>query len=279
MKHYLQFGSSKTHYSLQHNFLSVFKKVEFPLLCFLCVVFIVTSKINKDFSKSVSNAFIGISIPITKFAALPFNTAINLLTNFQELIEAKKNNEALKAENEKLKSFYINAVNIGRENKDLKQTLQFITTKSSNYKVGRIIGRTNQLFNQAAYIDIGKNRDIKEGSLVSGNRGVIGRILEVFEDKSRLLLITDANSRIPIITSKARVRGILAGNNSSVMEILYLQKNHAIKPGDFVFTSGDGDTLPAGVLIGIVKKVDKGYAAVEMVENINNVDIITVMEY
>ncbi|MBU6338416.1 MAG: rod shape-determining protein MreC [Rickettsiales bacterium] len=279
MKHYLHFSKSNTHYSLSHDFTSVFKRIEFPFFCFLCLVFIVTSKINKDFSRSVSGSFIGISMPITKFAALPFNTAINLLTNFQELIEAKKNNEVLKAENEKLKSFYINAVNIGRENKELKQTLQFITTKSSSYKVGHIIGRTHQIFNQAVYIDIGKNRDVKEGSIVSGNRGVIGRISEVFDDKSRLLLVTDANSRIPIITSKARVRGILAGNNSSTMEILYLQKNHAIRPGDFVFTSGDGDTLPAGILIGIVKRVDKGYAAVEMVENINNADIITVMDY
>jgi rod shape-determining protein MreC len=92
-------------------------------------------------------------------------------------------------------------------------------------------------------------------------------------------LVTDANSRIPIIASKSRVRGILSGNNSLLMEVLYLQKNHAIRAGDWIFTSGDGDTLPPGLLIGVVEKVDVGYATVEMVENINNADIVTIMDY
>jgi cell shape-determining protein MreC len=75
------------------------------------------------------------------------------------------------------------------------------------------------------------------------------------------------------------VRGILSGNNSASMEILYLQKNHTIRAGDWIFTSGDGDTLPPGLLIGVVKKVDASYAAVEMIENVNNLDIVTIMDY
>ena len=63
------------------------------------------------------------------------------------------------------------------------------------------------------------------------------------------------------------------------MEIMYLQKNHTIRPGDWIFTSGDGDTLPPGLLIGIVRKVDKSYAAVQMAENINNSDIVTILDY
>ena len=86
-------------------------------------------------------------------------------------------------------------------------------------------------------------------------------------------------SRIPIITSKTRVRGILAGNGSGIMEILYLPKNHTITEGDWIFTSGDGDTLPPGLLVGVVKKADKDYVGVAMVENINNADIVTVMHY
>ena len=279
MKHHLQFDSVRTHYSLQHNFTVVFKKIEFAFFCFLCVIFLITSKLSDNFSKTISTGFVVVSLPVIKIVSLPFNVTIDLLTNFQELIEARKDNEILKAENEKLQSFYIDSLNISRENKELRQTLQFITSKSSNYKVGRIIGRSQKVFSQTLFIDVGKNRGLKEGSLVSGNHGVIGRVAEIFEDKARLILATDANSRIPIITSKARVRGILSGNNSGVMEILYLQKNHNIKAGDMVFTSGDGDTLPAGVLIGVVKRVDKSYAAVELVENITNTDIVTIMDY
>ena len=245
----------------------------------LCIVLLVASKVNKDFSKQVSMSFVGVSMPIVKFAAFPFNTAINLLTDFRELVESKEENKALKEDNEKLRSFYIKALDIYQENKDLKSALRFVSAKSSNFKAARIIGRSHQLFNQTLYVDAGKNRDIKEGSTVTGSRGVIGRVMEVGEEKSRLILLTDASSRIPVITSKARVRGILAGDNSGTMEVLYLQKNNSIQAGDLVFTSGDGDTLPAGLLVGVVKKADKDDVTVEMIESTNNADIVTIMDY
>lgn len=218
-------------------------------------------------------------MPIVKFAAFPFNTAINLLTSFHELVDAKKENKVLKEELGKLRSFYISTLNIHQENKELRNVLNFVSSKSSSFKVARIIGRSHQIFNQQVFIDAGKNRGIKEGSIVTGDRGVIGRIAEVGEDKSRLILVTDATSRIPIITSKARARGILAGNSSNLMEILYLPKNHSVKEDDWVFTSGDGDTLPPGLLVGVVKKVDKDSAEVVMVEDVSDADIVTIMDY
>lgn len=279
MKQYLNTSQAKSNYSLQHNFNLIFRKIEAIVFCFLCVISLITSKINKDFSDNVSMAFVSVSLPVVKFAAFPFNAVINLLTDFDDLVDAKKENQVLREENEKLRNFYIKSLNINRENKDLKDTLNFVTTKSSSFKVARIVGRSHQMFNQTLFIDAGKNRGIKEGSLVTGNRGVIGRISQVGETQSRLILVTDANSRIPILASKARVRGILTGNNSASMEILYLQKNHTISAGDWIFTSGDGDTLPPGLLIGVVKKVDKSYASVEMIENVNNADIVTILDY
>jgi cell shape-determining protein MreC len=64
------------------------------------------------------------------------------------------------------------------------------------------------------------------------------------------------------------------------MEILYLPKVIGISEREMIFTSGDGDTLPPGLLVGIVKKVDKsGKVTVAMVENINNLNMVTVIEY
>jgi len=278
MKQYLNFSSNRANYSFKHSFDLVFKKIETVFFGFLCVIFLITSRLDSDFSKDISFTFISISTPIVKFAAFPFNTIINLLTNFHELVDAKKENKVLKEELAQLRSFYVKSLNTYQENKELRNVLNFISTRTSSFKVARIIGRSHELFNQNIFIDAGKNRDIKEGSIVTGTRGVIGRISEVGEDKSRVILVTDASSRIPIITSKARVRGILAGNSGGNMDILYLPKNHAVKEDDWVFTSGDGDTLPSGLLIGVVKKVDNESASVVMVEDANNADIVTIMD-
>jgi cell shape-determining protein MreC len=58
-----------------------------------------------------------------------------------------------------------------------------------------------------------------------------------------------------------------------------LPKNHGIEENDWVFTSGDGDTLPPGLLIGVVKKVDKEEVKVAMVEDVSNADIVTILDY
>lgn len=279
MKQYLNFSSNRTNYSFKHSFDLVFRKVETVFFIILCLILLISSKLQSNFSKDLSFSFVSVSIPIVKFSAFPFNTIINLLTDFHELVDAKKENKTMKEELTKLRSFYIESLNIHQENKELRSILNFVTSKSSNFKVARVIGRSHQIFNQKIFIDAGKNRGIKEGSIVVGNRGVIGRIAEVGDDKSRLILLTDASSRIPILTSKGRIRGILAGNGSNLMEILYLPKNEVIDEGDWIFTSGDGDTLPPGLLVGVAKKTDKDYAGVVMVEDPSNADIVTVLEY
>ena len=280
MKQYLNFNYSNiSNYSLQHHFGQLFKRIELIFFIILSIAFLVTSKVNKNITDDVSFAFVGVSLPVVKFAAFPFNTVINLLINFQELIDAKKDNAALKEENSKMRALYITAVNLNNENKELKNLLKFVIPKSVNYVVAKISGRSHGLFNQNLFINAGLNRNVAEGNIVTGAVGMIGRVVDVAEDKSRLMLVTDPSSRIPVIASNARARGILVGTNNNLMEILYLSKNHQIKVGDMIFTSGDGDVLPPGILIGVVRKVDKSYVGVEMIEDINNADIVTVMQY
>jgi len=276
---YLNFSPKRGNHSIQHSFNTVFKKIETVLFSFLCILLLLVSKTNREFTKDVSFAFVSASLPVVNIAAFPFNTVINLLTDFGELIDAKQENKKLKAELEELKMFYIDSLNINEENKKLRDSLEFVTERSTGFKMAKIVGRANQLFNQTLFIDIGENKGVEEGEIVTANRAVIGRIEEVFSDRSRLLLLNDATSRIPVITSKARVRGILAGNGSNVLEILYLPKNHKIEVGDSVFTSGDGDTLPSGLFVGTVKKVTSDSALVVLGQDIADAEIVSIIEY
>ncbi len=278
MQH-LNFSNKRVNYSIKHSFGLVFNKIETVFFSFLCVVCLVVSKADHDFSRDVSSVFVNISLPVAKFAAFPFNVAFSLVTDFGELVRAKEENQNLKEELEKLRSFYIKSLNIHQENKDLREMLQFVSSKSANFKVAQIIGRSRPLFNQKIFIDAGEDRGLKEGEIITGKRGVIGRVAEVYENKSHIFLLNDAISRIPVITSQARAKGILVGNGSGMMEILYLPKNHDIQVGEMIFTSGDGDTLPPGLLAGVVIKVNKDSVLVSMVEDVNNADLVTILAY
>jgi rod shape-determining protein MreC len=279
MRQYLNFTSSATRYSLGHHFGSIYKKIEFGLFVTLSIIFLVIGKLNQDFSASISRIFIKISNPIITIISFPLNSTIAIIDNVEELINAKNNNQILRQENDKLRSLYLSAININQENQELKNMLKLITSISSNYKIAKVISQAHEIFNQNLLIKLDNNYTPKPGDIVTGSIGVIGRIVENYQDRSRVMLLTDANSRIPIITSNARVRGILAGNNSHLMKILYLPKNHLIQPNDLVFTSADGDTLPPGLFIGIVRKVDKDEVEVEMAEDINKLNFVSIINY
>lgn len=276
---YLNFDTKRSNYSLKHSFSLVFEKIETVLFVFICVICLAVSSSNKDFSKKVSEFFVSVSLPVANVASYPFNSIFKLTSNFSELVSAKEENIELRKQIDELRSHYIKSLNIYEENEELRKTLSFVSSKSTNFKVVKVIGRSRPLFNQKVFVDAGLDRELKEGEIVTGRVGVIGRVLEVFENKSHILLLNDATSRIPVITSKTRDRGVLVGDGTGLMEIIYLPKNHSIQVGEMIFTSGDGDTLPSGLLAGIVKKVSKDSVLVSMVEDVNNADLVTVLSF
>lgn len=224
-------------------------------------------------------AILEVVMPVSNVVLMPLNSVVELVSDFHELVDAKDKNAELLKENEKLKALYIKSLNINQENNQIKETLKYISLRSSQFTVAHLIGHAYQTYSNHVFISAGSDQSVKENDIVVGNNTLIGRVIQVNSEKSRVLLVTDINSRIPVIVSGAKIKGILAGNNSDLMEILYLEKNHKIKVGDLVFSSSDGDVIPPGMLVGVVVKTDKKHASVRMVEDVNNLDMVSVARY
>jgi len=275
----MQYNSSRNNFSIAYILSSFYQKIETKLFILLSIIFLVISSVNNDFKERISMFFIDITLPINKVIFYPFNYISDISANFTELLNSKAENDKLKAENAELRKVFLDSLTIKEENEYLKDLINYVSIRSSNNISSRIIGRSNKTYSDAIFIGIGANNNLKQDSVVVGKYAMIGRISEIGKNKSRILLPTDINSHIPIITSRSKNRGILRGNNSAIMEILYLDKNHGLKKGDRIFTSGDGDSLPYGILVGKVSKIrdDKVYAT--MIEDINRVDIVTIIDY
>lgn len=279
MADYSNFTPSSKSSSIYHSLNLIFKKVETVIFIFLSITLIFTSQTERKFSNKLSNFFIEVSAPVSKFIALPFNITSNLAKNFKELTIAREQNKHLKEELRKLKIFYINALYINSENKRLQEITNYVGHKNLKYKTAKIIGRSNQTFKKGILINAGDNENLKTGSLVIGKSGVIGRLENIYSTKSSIIAINDVRSHIPVISNDSRVRGILTGDNSELVEMIYLPKNHNIQIGEMVYTSGDGETLPSGFLIGKVVKIDHSSAIVETVESGTNNEIVTIISF
>ena len=89
------------------------------------------------------------------------------------------------------------------------------------------------------------------------------------------MLLNDPNSRVPVITSTSRERGILAKQGDNML-LIYLSEDHKVEIGELIYTSGDGKIYPYGLLVGKIYKIDNDGIFVKLSANLNNLDFVTV---
>ena len=92
------------------------------------------------------------------------------------------------------------------------------------------------------------------GAMAIGVPGTIAGIFEVYEKYSRVLLISDINSKIPVRVGESNIKAIISGNNTTKIDLLYLKENLSFNDNDLVYTSGDGGYFNPGIPVGILRK-------------------------
>ncbi len=98
--------------------------------------------------------------------------------------------------------------------------------------------------------DAGAARGIVEGNPVLSARGLVGRVTGVADQVSRIMLLTDVDSRTPVLIARTNGRAILTGDGGPNPSLAYLRTHDALQAGDRVLTSGDGGVLPRGLPVG-----------------------------
>jgi rod shape-determining protein MreC len=143
------------------------------------------------------------------------------------------------------------------ENRRLKELLEFKQNSPLKLIAARIISKDSSNLSDTILIDKGKKHGIKKDATVISEAGLIGRVISDSSDMSRVMLITDPNSKVSAIVDRSRQTGIVTGTPIGICKIIYLPPESDIKIGDKVITSGFSDIFPKGILIGEVIEVAK----------------------
>jgi rod shape-determining protein MreC len=126
-----------------------------------------------------------------------------------------------------------------------------------------VVGDTGGAFAQSILITAGTSDGVGRGDVVMAGEGLVGRVLQVGARSARVLLITDINSRIPVVVGDAGNRAILVGDNGLRPRLLYVGAKTVVSPGDKVTTSGDAEAFPPGLPVGRVARVEEGLIEIE----------------
>jgi len=140
------------------------------------------------------------------------------------------------------------------ENNILKKELSLLPAALENYILVKVIADTQTHYNKSIIINAGQNMDIRKGDAALTNKGLIGSVIEVYEKYSRVLLINDINSRIPVRIGEKNIKAIITGNNTDKIDLLYLKDNVVFEENDLVYTSGDGGYFNPAIPVGTIKK-------------------------
>jgi rod shape-determining protein MreC len=195
--------------------------------------------------------------PILEFIARPIDTIGNTVEGIGELTALRARNAALGRENERLRHWYALGRRLEAENAALRSLTDMVPDPRLRFITARVVGDQGGAFARSILVNAGSRDGVAKGQAAITTQGLAGRVVEVGKRSSRVLLVTDINSRIPVLVGGARDRSIMAGDNTSQPRLLYLAPGTEIKPGDHVVTSGHGGVFPPGLLIGVVTQASE----------------------
>ena len=218
----------------------------------ICVETIETKPLNylRSFIKdTIYRGSVITSLP-QKGLGNAFSTVENHLNLFEENIK-------LKNENIKLKEQIYDPDFLIFENNQLRQLLDEQVASSTNLVSARVMFDKQSPYLNSFIINSGSNKKIKKGMAVLDGKKFIGRIVDVNFFSSRVLLVTDLNSKIPVLIEPSGNQAILSGRGTNEPTLEYLPKNHKIQSGNKVYTSGKEGIFAPGIPIGKVRMDDE----------------------
>ena len=188
-------------------------------------------------------------------------------------------NSFLKKENEELRHWENAALQLARENERLLAILKGAGKEVPTIATGRVIGVGGGAFESNVIVNVGKNYNIQSNWPVVNELGLVGRTINVGQISSRILLITDLNSRIPVRVSRSGMLGILQGRNLDVMNLNFVSKDAEIRVGDRIITSGHGSMFPPDLPVGVVSAVSELGIEVTPIAYLDRLDYVRILAY
>lgn len=188
---------------------------------------------------------------------------MGLWDTIQGYFRAGSQNKQLKREVEIARIRLQEAKAIAQENTRLKRLLDLAESEEKPVAVTRIIGSTSSSSRRFAYIAAGSKEGVAIGMPVRGPRGVVGRVLEVSSNVSRILLLTDSQSVVPVRLADENVVAFAEGRGDGKLQIRLINLGvNPLKPGDVMVTSGSGGYYRPGIAVAIISEiVDDGAIA------------------
>lgn len=223
----------------------------YPYFFILLLVILFLASQSRSYSAIKSRILDGFSLPL-KIANFPLQEIKKIL--FYRSIHQE--NSRLNNQIDSLKRRLVNQEEILQENERLKKLLSFKNKSPFSLIAAKVIARDASNWESVAIIDKGSSDGIREGMAAITELGLVGKVLDVGKNSSKIILVNDPNFNVAALLQRSREEAIVSGTINGICRMKYLSLDTDAKAGDVVITSGLSQDFPKGVLIGYVVDVD-----------------------
>jgi len=233
------------------------QKFSLLTLVFISIFIILLSSLN---FKVVRYLKIGINEIVYRSSfviSIPENFIKNTFLDIKEYSTFYKDYKKNQYELDELKSNYVSSEIIQNENKELKELIDDYVS-SKNMVLAKIIVDHNSPFLKSIIINKGSKDNIKIGTNILDQSYLVGRVIEVNYKTSRVLLLSDLNSNVPVTIAPQNIQAIVSGTGDNFGQIKYIKDglSNEFLNDSIIYTSGTGAIFKSGVPIGKIKTLE-----------------------
>jgi len=249
------------------------------IMVLIACVFLLLDRAEATVFERARDAATDAVTPVLEIFSGPVAAVREFLAGIQGYLAVHEELERLRDENETLRERVAEVEQLERRIDRYESMLTSPANPILEYATGRVVADDGGPFQRARIVNIGANDGVQRGQAAMDEHGLIGRIVGVGNGASRLLLVTDLNSRIPVFVEPAHRHAYLTGDNTELMRIEYIGDDEGIAAGDRIVTSGLGGLIPPGLPVGEISGKDGDFWRVESASRFDGIDYVRIYHF
>ena len=259
------------------DYVSPLRRIGIGLLALLCLGVFLLWRIDSPRVERVRADLVDRVVPRLEVLSVPLRRMGEMVEDFQSYQRLHEQNRDLRRELQQMKAWREAAVQLEQQNAKLLALNNVRLDPKLTSVSGVVIADSGSPFRQSVLLNVGARDGIVEGWATMDGLGLVGRISGVGDNTSRVLLLTDASSRIPVTIQPSGQRAMLMGDNTPAPSLGFIEDPDLIQPGDRVVSSGDGGLFPAGLLVGEVAQGPDARLRVRLAADYQRLEFLRVL--
>ena len=253
------------------------RRILVGLLVLVLLGFFLIWRIDSPRVERFRTAVIDTVVPNMDWALVPVAMMAEMVSDFQSYSRIYQQNQDLRRELQQMKSWKEAAVQLEQQNAKLLDLNKVRLDPKFTFVTGVVLVDSGSPFRQSVLLNVGERDGILDGWAAMDGAGLVGRISGVGKSTSRVILLTDSNSRIPVTIQPSGQKAIIAGDNTPRPPVEFLEDPDLVRPGDRVVSSGDGGVFPPDILVGQVAQGSDGRLRLRMAADYGGLEFLRVL--